>query len=144
MRDLLFSLLALSALCRAAEPVWVRDIVVPDYPILAKMALLQGSVRVDIEIGPDGKVLLAKGSGGDPILLRAAENNVSRWSFVVASEVKDFPLKHTVIYLYKIQGERVVNPECPTVVLHLPDRVEITAQPPTLYPGRAKKKPPCQ
>lgn len=140
----LCSLLLLGRFCSAAEPLRVRDVVVPDHPVVAKVALLEGSVRVDLEIAADGKVLTAKSSGGDKILLRAAENNVRRWSFVVPSEVKDFPLKHTMTYVYKIQGKRVVNPECPTVVLHLPDRIEIIAQPPILYPGSGKKKPSSQ
>src|SRR2546430_8845439 len=79
MRSLLLGALCVSTTCWATAPLAVRDIVVPEYPPVARMALLQGSINIDIEIGSNGKVISANAIGGDPILLRAAENNIRLW-----------------------------------------------------------------
>jgi TonB family protein len=130
-------LLALTVLCASnfclrEQPVVVKDVVVPAYPPIAKTAKLEGSVPVEIENNSDGKVISAKGKGGDPILQRAAEENIRLWTFRPSEDHMQNPVKHTVIFDYKIVGERVARPSCPAVLLHLPDRVEISAQPPQL------------
>jgi hypothetical protein len=116
------------------QSVFVNNPVIPTYPALATGALLQGEITVEIEIGKDGRVLSAKASGGNEILLRATEKNISAWTFGLTSETKSFPVKHTIIYVYKLVGERTRDTGCTSVVFHLPDRIEISARPPTITP----------
>jgi TonB family protein len=130
----LLTVLCAPYLCWGAEHLVVKDVVIPAYPPLARMAKLQGSVRVEIEISTDGRVISAKASGGDPILLRAAEANIRLWTFQASDDQTENPIKHTIIFEYKVVGERVAFPNCPAVQLHLPDRVEISTQPPLLNP----------
>jgi hypothetical protein len=68
--------LSCSAFSWSAD-VKVKDIPIPEYPPLARMALLEGEVTVVIDIAGDGRVISAKGAGGDPILQRAAEKTPS-------------------------------------------------------------------
>ena len=139
MCRIFLSVLLVSAGCRAVEPIYVKEMPVPHYPAVARMALVQGSTRVDIRINSDGTVSAAKATGGDPILQRSAESNVRLWCFGFASQIKEFPIRHSVLFTYKIVGERAVNPGCASVLLHLPDRIEISARPPVLYPNRTRK-----
>ena len=129
---LALTVLSASNFCLGEQRVVVKDVVVPAYPPLAKTAKLEGSVPVEIEINADGKVISAKGKGGDPILQRAAEENIRLWTFQPSEDHTQNPVKHTIIFDYKIVGKRVAIPSCPAVLLHLPDRVEISAQPPLL------------
>jgi TonB family protein len=117
--------------------ICVRDLVVPGYPPLARMAKLEGSVTVEIEINADGKVTSAKAAGADPILQRAAETNIRLWTFGSRTESADSPQKHTVVYVYKLTKEYM---RCAQVILHLPDRVEISQEPPKIVPATDSEK----
>jgi len=131
MRNALLWLFIAVPVCTGAEPPCVKKVVVPDYPNLAYFARLQGSVSVQIEIGRHGEVLSARASGADKLLTQAAEKNVLLWSFLPPPKSASVPVKHTVLYVYKIRGKPVAyNPE-PVVVLYPPDRVEITIRPGT-------------
>lgn len=114
----------------AQEGICVRDVVAPDYPPLAEMANLQGSIKVAIEINDQGTVQSAKASGGNPILLREVERNAKQWTFRFLPDEPKSPHGLTVTYVFKLQGEPVDHPRSPMVVFHLPDTVEITAERP--------------
>jgi TonB family protein len=113
------------------EVLVVRRVVVPEYPPLARMARLQGSVTVDVEINGKGEVVSARASGGDPILQRAAEGNARLWTYGLAPQSGSFPLKHTVTYVYVLAREG----GCPKVEFNLPDRVQISQAPSELQPS---------
>ena len=53
----------------------------PDYPPLAKMARIQGSVRLEAIIGKDGTVLNLKVISGHPLLAKAAMDAVVTWRY---------------------------------------------------------------
>lgn len=125
------------ASCFAGQ-LCVHDLTVPGYPNLAKMAQIEGRVTVSIEIAADGKVISAKATGGHEVLLRATERSVREWSFWPPAGVKEFPVRHSITYIYRIVGKPVLEPPPPTVLFHLPDTVEITAQPPELQPNRSR------
>ena len=135
MRSVLLWLLASGVACVGAEPLRVKRVVAPDYPNLARFASLQGSVRVQLEIGQHGEVLSARASGADKLLTQAAEKNVLLWSFAPPPKSVSIPVRHTVLYVYKIEGKPVWDGPAPVVVLYLPDRVEITTRPlkPSIY-----------
>ena len=120
--------------CDASPQVFVRDTRPPDYPQLARMARVEGNVSVSLEIGADGKVLTASGTGS-PILARAAEANARLWSFGFLKKPRKFPFRCSVLYTYKLVEPPVAYSVCPAVIFHLPDRVEIISQPPHWEPS---------
>ncbi|MBI1940733.1 MAG: energy transducer TonB, partial [Acidobacteria bacterium] len=53
----------------------------PEYPPLAKMARIQGTVRLEAVIGVDGRIQNLKAISGHPLLVNAALEAVSRWRY---------------------------------------------------------------
>jgi TonB family protein len=104
--------IALCASFACAQSVFVNNLVIPTYPPVAKVALIQGEVTVEIEIDRDGRVISARALGGDPTLVRSTELNVSEWTFGLTSEPKSFPVKHTITYAYKLLGKRTRDTGC--------------------------------
>ena len=77
------------AVCLGAERLCVREIIVPQYPLVAGIAGVQGAIDIDLEIGRDGTVLAAKALHGDGLLIRESLSNVRQWSFA-PSETEKF------------------------------------------------------
>lgn len=135
MKALFLSFLLAASACYAADEICPRRVVVPGYPRLARMARLQGSVSVQIEIASDGRVVSAQASGTDRLLERAAEDNIRHWTFSPASPPgSSTSSRATVTYIYRLDGQEVYYDPPPRVVLDLPNRVEITSQPPMPQP----------
>ena len=70
----------------------------PKYPTLARNIRLNGVVKVDVLVAPDGSVKSVDLRGGHPLLARAALDAVRRWKWEagaheshVAVEVKFTP-----------------------------------------------------
>jgi TonB family protein len=59
----------------------VKSLATPQYPELAKKLNLNGIVRVEIIIGPDGKVKHTRVVGGHPVLAAEAERAASQSQF---------------------------------------------------------------
>jgi TonB family protein len=53
----------------------------PIYPELARKAHLQGVVKVEAVVRPNGTVKTTRVVGGNPVLVEAATNAVSKWKF---------------------------------------------------------------
>ena len=53
----------------------------PDYPPAAKMARVQGVVRLDAVIGKDGTIQDLKVISGHPLLIEAAMDSVEKWRY---------------------------------------------------------------
>jgi protein TonB len=65
-------------------PIRTRNLVYqerPEYPPLAKMAHIQGIVRMEVVIGRDGTVQDIKVLSGHPLLIEPALEAVSRWRY---------------------------------------------------------------
>ena len=54
------------------------------YPALARSMGLQGVVKLDVLVSPDGSVKDTQIKGGHPVLAQAAVNAVRRWKWEVA------------------------------------------------------------
>jgi TonB family protein len=63
----------------------IRIRVAPVYPDIARRMKLNGTVRLQVVISPDGKVKETKVIGGHPILVTAAVDAVKKWKFDPAS-----------------------------------------------------------
>ncbi len=130
MRSSFLWLLFVPAALQAQQAICVRHLVVPGYPGLARWTQLQGSISVAVEISSNGKVLAAKAAGGHPPLMRATEDNVRQWTFGPFPKGRKFPVKHKIVYTYKLEGKPAYNDAVLTVVFDLPDQVQITTNPP--------------
>lgn len=130
MPRVLIGLLFLSLVsgCRQ-EKLHVLQITNPDYPTPARYENLQGTVEIHVNIGPDGRVTYAEGSGAPDILVKAAEENARSWIFGPFPPVFEFPAHHNIQYVYKLDGNKTVIAFRPTVRTFLPDRIEISATP---------------
>ena len=53
----------------------------PAYPEIARSMALQGAVRVDALVAPDGSVKDVAIKGGHPVLAQAAANAVRHWKW---------------------------------------------------------------
>jgi TonB family protein len=56
----------------------------PDYPPVLRMRQIGGTVRLQIDITPAGKVENPKVLGGNPILAESAVAAVKKWKYAVA------------------------------------------------------------
>jgi TonB family protein len=92
-RCLILILLLLQAVAAAAAqdstPQQARKLVLkvnPAYPDLARRMHLSGVVKLRITIAPNGSVKLVEPVGGNPVLLKAAQDAVSNWKYAPAPE----------------------------------------------------------
>jgi len=53
----------------------------PEYPPVARMARIEGTVRLEAVIGTDGRVENLKVVSGHPLFLKAAVDAISRWRY---------------------------------------------------------------
>ena len=124
-------IIAVIVLCSGCSErrLQVQHIANPVYPQGALVQNIQGTVTVSVVIGADGKVLLAQGSGAHPLLVEAAEKNVRDWVFGPFPSVAEFPIYHTVTYVFKLEGPPLsVGLFPPVVDTYLPDRIEIKSR----------------
>ncbi len=54
------------------------------YPAIARNMALQGTVKIDVLVLPDGSVKETQIKGGHPVLAQAAVNSVRRWKWEAA------------------------------------------------------------
>lgn len=57
----------------------------PQYPELARKMRLQGVVKVEAMVRPNGSVRATRVLGGNPVLVEAAADAVRKWKFEAAS-----------------------------------------------------------
>ncbi len=126
-RALISGLLALLSACTVAaqnkgykpEMPVVKSAEMPLYPHLARMARIEGTVRM--EVTTDGMaVTKIAGSGAHKLLLDAAEQNVRTWKLY-----RHKPQTFMVVFIYKLERPDVFGFVNPTLLLELPNRVEI-------------------
>ena len=107
---------------QAEDLLVVTDAKVPSYPLLARMSGFKGVVRLQVSTDGEGisKVQLLDG----PIVLAgAAMDNVKTWRFRWHERTT-----FETVFRYKLLPEWACDAENPTVVLHLPHEIEVTAK----------------
>jgi TonB family protein len=98
---LFLAVLMFSVVCPAQDSASNRkllDHMAPPYPELARHLGITGVVKIDVVVGPDGRVKSADPRGGHPLLVQAATKAVRDWRWEPASresresvQVKFFP-----------------------------------------------------
>lgn len=53
----------------------------PEYPPIARQLSLQGKVKVEATVAPDGHVTAMKVLGGNPVLASAATDAIKKWRY---------------------------------------------------------------
>jgi len=66
----------------------------PSYPEIAKRMNLGGTVRVMATVSSDGSVKSVEPMGGSPVLIKAAEDAVSKWKFTPGGESRELVELH--------------------------------------------------
>jgi protein TonB len=95
MRTLLAVFVLSLLLVSAPSQLWaqqssegIRKIVTktdPQYPSVARRMNIQGSVRIEILVAPNGTVKSLEVKGGHPLLADSAQNAVRQWKWEPAS-----------------------------------------------------------
>jgi TonB family protein len=81
--------LVLACFCVAQDTEGSRQVVTsvnPQYPNLARGMKLQGSVKVEAVVEPNGTAKTVEIKGGHPLLAQAAHDAVQKWKWVPASK----------------------------------------------------------
>jgi TonB family protein len=55
--------------------------VMPEYPKVARLLHLAGSVKLEVAVAPSGAVKSMQVKGGHPVLVQAAEDAVRKWKW---------------------------------------------------------------
>ena len=71
----------------------VKTRIEPEYPELARKNNITGTARVEVLVTTEGKVRDVKVLGGNPVLVQAVINAVSKWKYEPASEESSIVLK---------------------------------------------------
>ncbi len=85
---LLCSLIVLASSQVRQDAAGVRVVVArtaPAYPALARSMALQGVVKIEAIVSPEGSVKAVEVKGGHPVLAQAAANAVRQWRWERAS-----------------------------------------------------------
>lgn len=87
-RALLVLLLVAGAFGLAAQETKrkVKSRVVPSYPALARERMIEGRVKIEVVVTPEGRVRSTRVIGGHPVLVPAAEAAVKKWTFHPGTE----------------------------------------------------------
>jgi len=59
--------------------------VMPQYPAFLRNLSIEGVVRADVLVGPEGKVKSLEVKGGHPVLVQSAETALRQWKWEPAS-----------------------------------------------------------
>ena len=121
-------MLAMAAL-GCSQRLHVAHIATPEYPDPARYGRVQGTILVTVDIGPDGKVISTSAAGGSYILRKAAEENAEQWVFGPLPQEAEYPIRHQIEYVYKLEGKPKFVAFPAVIKTSLPDRIEITAVP---------------
>jgi TonB family protein len=57
----------------------------PEYPLVARRLSLQGSVKIEVTVGPDGEIKDTKVIGGHPVFVESALKALRDWKYERAS-----------------------------------------------------------
>ena len=119
-----------SACCCAQETWHVQRIVgLTKYPMLARMALVQGKVELRCSISDDGTVQDCRGISGNPLLSSAAIENAKSWRFRRSPETTVHSSQVTLDYSFELIGEAVRGDPKMEFVFELPNHVRFASQP---------------
>ncbi len=104
----------------------------PHYPAIARLAQIQGEVKVEFVLNPNGEPVSVTAVSGHPMLKAAAEQNVKTWRFEVPKDLSRTEWKYETTFNFKISNDKqpYEDPKL-TVALDSYRYVEVTTNPPS-------------
>jgi hypothetical protein len=122
---------AISAQEKNQPIVYVKHLEPPlDYPPVARVARLRGTIAIKLKIAANGIVLSAESSAGDKsttgfdILKADAERLLKTWTFGCVGCMPDVPFEHTIRFRFEFDDDPTVQ-DLMRVTMNLPDEVTI-------------------
>jgi TonB family protein len=70
----------------ADTPRKIINRAIPVYPELARKMSLEGSVKLQVTVAPNGTVKSVQAVGGSPLLVKAAEDSVYKFRWIPARQ----------------------------------------------------------
>ena len=109
------------------EKVCLCQFVAPRYSPIARAARIQGTVRLTVDVDPQGEPVSVSAVEGDPILAEAAALALRNWKFCPPEARENRHL--TITVQFKLDGKST-NDWAPTdVTFRPPATVEVVAPP---------------
>lgn len=120
------------ALAQALPEPTLLSAGLPRYPPIARLAKIQGEVKVDFTLNSNGEVESATAVSGHPMLKGAAEENVKTWKFELPKNLYRTDWKYSTVFHFKISSDEqpYENPKL-TVTLDSYRYVEVVTNPPS-------------
>ena len=139
-------LLTVDALPQTSAQVCIRHLDPPtQYPIMARLARLQGSVVAKLRIAADGTVADVDVETKDtllvehPILQSEIRRLVKTWTFECPTCAPGAAFTHSISFNYRLEGDGSEHADT-KISLDLPDKVTIVARPPLVATAAPKGK----
>jgi TonB family protein len=104
----------------------------PQYPPIARLAKIQGEVKVEFVLNASGEPISVTAISGNPLLKVAAEADVKTWRFQLPKDLSPTESKYTTTFNFKISGDDqpYEKPKL-TVVVDSYRYVEVITNPPS-------------
>jgi TonB family protein len=129
-RTLLLLMATAASAQRLPEPR-LKSAGLPQYPPIARLAKVQGEVKIEFVLNSSGEPVSVTAVSGHPLLKGAAEENVKTWRFELPKDVYRTEWKYDTVFDFKISDDKQPYEEPKlTVSLDSYRYVEVTTNPP--------------
>ena len=130
MRLSAIAVLLIAGRCFAQDAWQVQRLVaLTKYPMLPRMASIQGTVELRCTIADDGIVNECRVGSGHPLLSAAAVENLNLWTFKRVPEARAVTSEVTMIYRFELSGAAVRGDPRTEFSLEFPNHVGFVSQP---------------
>ena len=130
MKTLLLTIVLTASMVLGADGVlWIPTrIPALRYPALGLQARIEGKVHLQVSVGADGSVSGIKVISGQPVLAKAAQENMKLWKFGSTSNKSAEVGGIDFTYVFKLEGTAVSTPMT-DFLYEYPGHVTVTSQP---------------
>jgi TonB family protein len=124
-------LVATAVSARSLPEPRLKSAGLPQYPPIARLAKVQGEVKVEFVLNSSGEPISVTAISGHPLLKGAAEENVKTWRFELPKDVFRTEWRYDTVFDFKISDDKqpYEDPKL-TVTLDSYRYVKITTNPP--------------
>lgn len=132
----IFLLVSLTAFGQRPPEPRVRYAALPHYPPIARLAKIQGEVKVEFLLNTNGEPISVVAISGHPMLKGSAEDNVKSWRFELSTGSGRTDRKYETVFNFKIVNDNqpynqpYEDPKL-TVTMDSYRYVEVTTNPPS-------------
>ena len=114
---------------------FATKVVSMEYPRLAALAQITGTVVLRVRIDRTGGVLGASGLSGHPVLTKGALANIAQWKFSAGRSSGDkSESEFDFTYVFELRGETESSRPCSSLTYEYPNKVTIVSEAPLCMP----------